>query len=336
MGSQFVDLDADGHLDYLAATFDGSPHVARGSREGFAKPEQLLDAKGRRIIISSYWDHEAKAHKTDGRALDASPPPDERCVSAWAHDMDGDGDLDLLLGSYENGRLYVQANEGARNKAAFTGKNVPVTAGGVPFALAEKMTAPRMVDWDRDGDLDLVAGSFGESYGPGGEGGRVVLARNVGRDGKTEFAALETLIPPSPKGGSEPTRPDAGLYADPVDWDGDGDLDLLVGGYSMWTPPARSLSAEEKAQAEELTKAREEVQKELNSASMEYSKAVSAASNGKPSNDPDVMNAVKEASKRYSAAIAAPRAKLVEISKKLDLLVPEPKREAFVWLYERK
>ena len=46
MGSQFVDLDADGHLDYLTATFDGSPHVSYGSKEGFGTPERLKDANG--------------------------------------------------------------------------------------------------------------------------------------------------------------------------------------------------------------------------------------------------------------------------------------------------
>jgi len=336
MGSQFVDLDLDGHLDWLSATFDGSPHLARGSKEGFGAPEQLLDAAGRRIIISSFWDWDAKTHKVDGRALDAASPPQERCVSAWAHDMDGDGDLDLLLGSYENGRLYVQWNEGSREKPAFTGRNLPVAAGGAPFALPEKMTAPRMVDWDGDGDLDLIAGSFGDSYGHEGAGGRVVLARNVGRDGKTEFAALETLIPASPKGAKEPTRPDAGLYADAVDWDGDGDLDLLVGGYSMWTPEARSLTAEEEAEAERLTKERDEVQAELARAGREYSAEVRKITEGKDPKSADLLAAVAEARKRYQDATAAPRARSKTLNDALHRLVPAPARETFVWLYERK
>ena len=41
MGSQFVDFNTDGHLDYITATFDGSPHVSYGSAEGFGAPERI-------------------------------------------------------------------------------------------------------------------------------------------------------------------------------------------------------------------------------------------------------------------------------------------------------
>lgn len=50
MSPQFVDFDADGRLDIVAGTFDGSPHVARGSAEGWRAPEQILDASGARIV----------------------------------------------------------------------------------------------------------------------------------------------------------------------------------------------------------------------------------------------------------------------------------------------
>ena len=101
MGSQFVDLNEDGHLDYLSATFAGSPYIAWGGAEGFGKPEVLKDAKGRRILISYIWDYDEKSHLTRDYAFEPGKNPGkERLISALAFDWDDDGDFDPLLGSY--------------------------------------------------------------------------------------------------------------------------------------------------------------------------------------------------------------------------------------------
>lgn len=231
MGSQFVDLNRDGHTDYLTATFDGSPHIAYGSNKGFNEPEHLLDVNGKRIILSHIWNYESKKHEILSRAMITKATEGERCISALAYDWDADGDYDLLLGSYEGGRLYRQMNEGNNVTPKFTGKNLPVLAGLEPFGIASKMTTPRLVDWDGDGDMDLIAGSFGNYDGTGGA---VYLSLNEGTKGKPQFTALEPIIDPSKGKHTKPKRPDQGLYPDAVDFDGDGDLDLIVGGYSIW------------------------------------------------------------------------------------------------------
>ncbi len=60
MGSQFVDFNADGRIDFFTATFDGSPHVAYGTEDGFAEPVRILDKNGKRVMLDMFWDYDEK------------------------------------------------------------------------------------------------------------------------------------------------------------------------------------------------------------------------------------------------------------------------------------
>jgi hypothetical protein len=230
MGSQFVDYNADGITDLFAATFDGSPWVALGTKEGFKQPEIIKDKNGERVMLSQYWDYDAK--KWTNKDHTGGVQPGAHCISAFAFDWDNDGDLDLVLGG-SDGFLWLQLNEGSAKEPKFSGLCKRVQCEGKDLDAQDKITSPRMVDWDGDGLADIMLGTFGDSYGDG-KGGRVLWYRNVGKKGAPEFAKAQTLIEASAKDAKEANRPDAGLYFDVSDLNGDGLPDLVVGGYSMW------------------------------------------------------------------------------------------------------
>jgi hypothetical protein len=140
-------------------------------------------------------------------------------------DIDGDGHLDILSGSYSRmetdmaGLFQVLYGnpDGTFRKAdvlkGTDGKPLIIPRNGQP--MTENIcTRPFAVDWDGDGLLDLVVGNFsGTFYWFKGEG-------------KGRFRPKPEII----KTGDAPLRIQ-GAHSDPfvIDWDGDGALDLLSG-----------------------------------------------------------------------------------------------------------
>ncbi|MBK3734600.1 DUF4347 domain-containing protein, partial [Azospirillum brasilense] len=125
-------------------------------------------------------------------------------------DIDGDGDLDALVGMGD-GTIRFYRNDGTATAPSFT------LAGTNPFGLGalDMNAAPTFVDIDGNGTLDALIGDFN---------GNTVVYRNVG----TATAPSFTLVGTNPFGLST-----VGSATTPsfVDIDGDGDLDALIGNY---------------------------------------------------------------------------------------------------------
>ena len=175
MSPQFVDFDADGHLDIVAGTFDGSPHVALGGEKGWKQPVQILDREGQRILLNQFWNFDTKKWDNTTRCdLDGHKLGTGHLTSAVAIDWDGNGVLDLLLGDHSSGHIYRRMNEGSAAEPKFASKNVPIEAAGKPIDVPGTVATMRLVDWNRDGLLDLLCGGMGDAYGED-EGGGVYL-----------------------------------------------------------------------------------------------------------------------------------------------------------------
>ena len=245
-----VDYDGDGKQDLLIGVGDWTEYVwdnayntngqwTNGPLRGF-----VYFARGNGTAEKPAYDQPMKI-LAGNQPLETFGWPSPNCA-----DFDGDGDLDLLCGEFLDGFTYFE-NVGKRTAPKYApGRRLTLPAAvgddvrsltSFPSAwLAEKesqrlvtssptarprpltmdlqMITPTAIDWDKDGDLDLIVGD---------EDGRVAFIENTGK-----FAPDRTpqFLPPR-YFQQEADDVKFGALATPVgfDWDGDGDTDIICG-----------------------------------------------------------------------------------------------------------
>ncbi len=130
-------------------------------------------------------------------------------------DFDGDGDLDLLCGEFKDTFTYFQ-NIGTRSKPKYA-PGQKLTHNNKTIKMDLEMIVPVAIDWDKDGDIDLIVGD---------EDGRVAFVEHLGKFDK----GIPRFAPPR-YFQQQAADIKFGALATPVgfDWDGDGDDDILTG-----------------------------------------------------------------------------------------------------------
>jgi enediyne biosynthesis protein E4 len=133
--------------------------------------------------------------------------------AAWG-DVDGDGWLDLYVGTFEGGGS--RANLFFRNLGRGEGKGKFKLDAQKPLEVAGRVTGTVFIDLDNDGDLDLYVASMPQ---PKSNLAGCTLFRNDGK-GKFTDVSKDSGACPEAFGGR-------GVCV--LDYDGDGLLDVLVG-----------------------------------------------------------------------------------------------------------
>ncbi len=158
------DYDGDGDVDLFIVRGDLGPNLLYQNQGGMRFVEVAAEA--------------GVAHTRSGNRV-------------WRHgspalaDLDGDGDLDLLVPGLDGDPTLVFANAGDGTFADRT------PGSGLDTMRAEYTLSPAFGDYDLDGDLDLALGHWGTPRNfIGGVGDTETLWRNDSEGGRIRFTSV--------------------------------------------------------------------------------------------------------------------------------------------------
>jgi hypothetical protein len=208
-----ADVDGDGDPDVLSSAYPGELAWHERLGDGTFGARHVVSGDGRGRIHAADLDGDGDVDVLDAAgtwyenqgtgdfvARDVTSD-DIGCEHVTAADLDGDGDLDPLYAEYWEPPVYYYPNEG--------GTFGPRVVVPTPLGPEVRALVALAVDVEGDGDLDVVSYTEGD-YGAGG----AAVSLN---DGSGSFGAAAGI--------------DSPMMNDAADLDGDGDPDLVAGGW---------------------------------------------------------------------------------------------------------
>jgi hypothetical protein len=213
---RYVDYDGDGRVDLVVGVEDWTDY---GWDNGY-------DARGRWqrgplrgfvYFLRNEGTNPAPKYAEPVKLLAGGRPIETFGMPSPSFaDFKNNGKLDLICGEFLDGFTYFE-NIGTRTQPEYAPGRRLQTGERRPLVMDLQMITPTAFDWDGDGLIDLVCGD---------EDGRVALLRNTGGviDGVPMFLAPSYFQ-------QQADTLKCGALATPVavDWDGDGDVDLIAG-----------------------------------------------------------------------------------------------------------
>ncbi len=210
---RYVDWEGDGDQDLVVGIGDWSDY----------QWDQAYDSQGRwRNGPLHGWvyliENQSGSYSNTPQKIHAGGSPVD--VYGWPSpnfaDFDLDGDLDLLCGEFLDGFTYFE-NIGSRSEPEYASGIRLKGSDGNPLVMHLQMITPTAIDWDGDGDQDLIVGD---------EDGRVAFIENV-TSGKGHIPVFSQPVYFQ----QEAETLKFGALATPFayDWDHDGDEDIVCG-----------------------------------------------------------------------------------------------------------
>ncbi len=208
---KYVDYENDGDLDIVVGIQDGADY---GWDNAFNDEGVWVNGPLHGLVY--LVENEGGRYRMKGKIEAGGSPIDVYgAPSPNFDDYDNDGDLDIICGEFLDRFTWFE-NIGTRENPQYA--NGKFLMNGVDTLKMDlEMIIPVSMDWDQDGDIDLIVGD---------EDGRVAFVENTGR---LDMGMPVFEHPKYFKQKAADLKFGALVTPFSVDWDHDGDEDLICG-----------------------------------------------------------------------------------------------------------